>query len=365
MLNKVLKNNSLQTSIVLFVIVTLIISSCTNNETYRTLNPKYGGTLHINLNGSPDKIFPGQVLKNSEQIITTQVYNGLIKYDARNLEIIPSVAKKWKIEREGTIYTFFLKPNATFHNDACFPEGKGRNITAYDFKYAIEQICRSHIHNGHFLSKQVKNLIGFNTFLQAEQNNDTSEISGIVAYDDTTLVFRLESADEMFIHYLAGTNALVFPEEAFKKYGFDSTVGSGAFLLANTKTIKQSLILTYNENYFLKNKQNEQLPFIDSIRFSFLTSSQQELLLFKKGKLDLILSLSEKLVTSFLDEYIDMFQSNPPYYIMRQTLDYNKKIRYNVLRSNLQGIWINSQGFFDFSTLYFEEPKPQQIEIIN
>jgi len=363
--NKVFKNNKLQLGIVLFIITTMFITACSNNETYRSINPKYGGTLHINLNGSPSLIFPGQVLKNSEQIITTQVYNGLIKYNARNLEIIPSIAKKWKIEREGTIYTFFLNSNVTFHNDACFSEGKGRKITAYDFKYAIEQICRSHIHSGHSLSKQVNNIIGFNAFLQAEQNKDTSEISGIVAFDDTTLVFRLENSDEMFIHYLAGTNALVFPKEAFEKYGVESTVGSGAFLLKNTKSINQRLILTYNENYFLKNNQKEQLPFIDSIRFSFITSSQQELLLFKKGNLDLILNLSETLVSNFLDEYIDMFQSNPPYYIMRQNLDYNKNIKYNVLRSNLQGIWINSQGFFDFSTLYFEQPKPQQIEIIN
>ncbi len=350
-------------SLIISLIIIVLLSSCSQKTNYRDLNPKYGGTLRINLNGAPDNIFPGQVLKNSEQIITTQVYDGLIKYNTRNLEIIPSIAKKWLVEREGTIYTFFLNPNACFHADECFEEDKGRIITASDFKYSIEQICRFHIQSSHSVSKQLTNLKGFADFYEAEQNNDTSEIPGIIVYNDTTLVFKLNEPDKMFIHFLAGTNSLVFAKEAFDKYGFESTVGSGAFCLNNMKNKSMSLVLTANTNYYQRNRQNEQLPFLDSIRFSFITSTQKEIVLFKNNVLDLVLSLSEKSITPFLDENIDLFQKNPPSFVMKQTLDYEQNTRYNIMRAHIQGLNLNSQGFFDFSTLYFEEPKEQTIKI--
>lgn len=351
--------------LVISFIIVVGLNSCTQKKDDRYLNPKYGGTLRINLNGAPDNIFPGQILKNSEQIITTQVYDGLIKYNPRNLEIIPSIAKKWLIEREGTIYTFFLNSAARFHSDKCFNEAKGRIITAADFKYSIEQICRFHIQSSHSLSKQLANLKGFNDFLTAEQQNDTSDISGIVVYNDTTLVFQLNEPDKMFIHFLAGTNGLVFPKEAYEAYGFESTVGSGAFVLKSMKNKAMSVLLTANKNYYQKNTQHENLPFIDSIRFSFITSAQKELSLFKNNSLDLVLSVQEKSITPFLDENIDLFQKNPPVFVMKQTQDYEQNTLYNIMRSNINGLDLNSQGFFDFSTLYFAEPKVQGIKVTN
>ncbi len=352
-------------SLIISLIIIVGLSSCSQKANHRNLNPKYGGTLRINLNGAPDNVFPGQILKNSEQIITTQIYDGLIKYNTRNLEIIPSVAKKWLIEREGTIYTFFLNSNARFHSDKCFNEAKGRIITASDFKYSIEQICRVHIKSSHSISKQLTNLKGFDAFLEAEQKNDTAQISGITVYNDTTLVFQLNDPDNMFIHFLAGTNSLVFPKEAFEAYGFESTVGSGAFRLKNNKNKAISMLLTANTEYYQQNKQHEQLPFLDSIRFSFITSTQKELSLFKNNALDIVLSIQKKSVTTFLDENIDLFQKNPPFFVMKQTQDYEQNTRYNIMRSNIQGLDLNSQGFFDFSTLYFAEPKEQAIKISN
>lgn len=361
-----LKFNKNRTIILLYLFIgSLLFAGCNNTTDIRYQNPKYGKTLNLNVNGAPDNIFPGQVLKQSEQIITTQVYDGLIKYNTRNLEISPSIAKKWLVEREGSIYTFFLNPEAKFHDDNCFPKGIGRNITAYDFKYSIEQICRSHIRSNHAISKQISNIKGFDAFLDSEKRNDTSEINGIFVYDDTTLVFKLNKADEMFIHFLAGTNSLVFAKEAFEAYGLENQVGSGAYLLKHNNNKREAVTLTANLNYFQKNQQGEQLPFIDTIRFSFISSNKQELLLFKNNKLNLLLSMSERLVTPFLDENIGSFQSNPPYYIMRQTLDYYQNVKYNILRSNLKDLYLNSQGFFDFSIVYFEEPKAQEIQIIN
>lgn len=355
------KNNIL----VIFAVLSILIISVSCNPTIKknTKETKYGGTLRINLGDMPNHIFPGQILKNSEQIVASQVYDGLIKYNPKNLEIIPSIAKEWLVERDKTVYTFFLNKTAKFHDDPCFTDGKGRVITAHDFKYSIEQICRNHIQNNSSLSKQLKNIKGFEQFFEKENKGITSEIKGISVYNDTILVFSLNKSDKMFIHFLAGTNGFVFPKEAFEKYGIESNVGSGAFLIKDYKDHTKPILLTSNPNYFYKTKQNEKLPFLDTVKISFVTSARQELALFKNDKIDILLSIPKDVITPFLDEFIDLFQSNPPYYMLKQIVDYKANISYNVFRANVNNLEVNSQGFFDFSTVFFKEPEAKQIKL--
>ncbi len=146
----------------------------------------------------------------------------------------------------------------------------------------------------------------------------------------------------MFIHYLAGTNSLVFAKEAFLAYGINNTVGSGAYKLTMPKIKGQPVILTANNNYYVKNKQFEQLPFIDTIVVSFITSQR---------------------LAPFLDNNIARFQSNPPYFIMKQTVDANGNAVYNLLRSNVKGLDFNPLSYFCLSGVYFEELKPQAVVI--
>jgi peptide/nickel transport system substrate-binding protein len=102
---------------------------------------KYGGVLYLNSNEIPDLIFPGQVLKRSEQMIVSQAYIGLVKYNTRNLSIEPLLAENWTVSADGLNYQFELVNQAYFHDDPCFHKGKGRRIVASDVKYSIEQIC--------------------------------------------------------------------------------------------------------------------------------------------------------------------------------------------------------------------------------
>lgn len=348
-------------SILVFVAFTFIVGcqSASNNSK----GEKYGGTLKLNAVDIPSVIFPGQALKSSEQLVLNQVYVGLVKYHPRTLEIIPSLANRWLVESDGTLYTFYLNSQAYFHNDACFEKDKGRKITAHDVKYSIEQICRSHVNSGHMLSKQVLNIEGSNSLLDSVKLTDSIEISGIEVFNDTTLILNLTKPDEMLIHFLAGTNSMVFPKEAYEKYQTKSRVGSGAFVLQESSGASSTIELLANDNYFGQSRTNEQLPFLDTLSISFITSAPKELFLFEQGKIQLILGLSKNYVTNFLDENIDSFQSNPPYYLMKTTFDNKGVMRYSLLRSNIQGLEINSQGYFDFSEVYIKDIVEQTIQL--
>lgn len=340
----------------------LSLSACNmNNKDLE--DSKYGGTFSVNLGDIPAQIFPGNILKNSEQVIATQIYDGLVKYNPRNLQIVPAIAKDWTIEHNETIYTFFLNKEAKFHDDICFKNGEGRQITAHDFKYSIEQICKNHIDNGHSIAKQLKNIKGFENFETSYRNKEKTGIKGIYAYNDTILVFDLNKPDKMFIHFLAGTNGLVFSKEGFEKYGTQNAVGSGSFILKKQTDKTKPLILVKNKKYYKKNAQNEQLPFLDTLKISFIVSAQKEISLFKEGYINALFYVPEKRISPFLDEFIDLFQKNPPYYSLKQNIGYKDEVLFTVFRSNVNDLEVNAQRFFDFSTIYLQEPKAHEIEM--
>ncbi len=315
---------------------------------------KHGGTLRINISDIPHIIFPGQVEKRSEQILVNQVYAGLVKYNQRTLEIVPSLAKNYTISPDECTYTFVLNTRARFHNDRCFKQGKGRRIVAADVKYSIEQICRNKLVDEIGISRQVMNIEGADSFMPVAKNNDSVSISGIVALNDSVLNIRLKTPDKLFIYFLAGTNALVFAREAYNAYGVNGTVGSGAFCFHYPKGIGQAIELTYNPHYWGMSEQNEQLPYLDTVVVSFITSIQKELYMFGAGLVDMVFDLPTNYLAGFLESNIGGFQSDPPRFIMTNTMKANGEKRFNLMTSNINEMHVNSQGYFDFSNIYLK-----------
>lgn len=345
----------------LSVIITLLFTSCHTSNNRES--EKYGGTLRVNINDIPELVFPGEIEKRSEQIIVNQVYCGLVKYHTRTLEIIPSIAKIYNISGDGLTYTFLLDSRARFQDDACFPKGKGRHIVSSDIKYSIEQICRNKLKSDRPVPQQITNIAGSEDFMSMAKLNETASISGIEAENDSVLVIRLNEPDDLFIHFLASTNALIFPHEAYGAYGTNSTVGSGPFCMKYPQSQGLPIELTYNSGYWKQSKQKEQLPYIDSLIFSFVTSTQKELYLFSTGKINIVFDLPTAYLSTFLESNIEGFQSNPPLYIMTNTINPNNDKRFNLQTSDVNGLYINSQNYFDFAEVYLKEPKPHKIVV--
>ncbi|WP_262915055.1 ABC transporter substrate-binding protein [Niabella ginsengisoli] len=54
-----------------------------------------------------------------------QLFNTLVEIDD-SLNIKPSLATHWDISEDKRTYTFYLRKDVLFHDDACFPQNKGR-----------------------------------------------------------------------------------------------------------------------------------------------------------------------------------------------------------------------------------------------
>ena len=81
--------------------------------------PDYGGTYVEGVAGNPTSINP--LLQNNEldRDLVSLVYSSLTVVDEQG-EIIPELARRWEISEDGLSYTFYLRQDVRWHDDAPF-----------------------------------------------------------------------------------------------------------------------------------------------------------------------------------------------------------------------------------------------------
>ena len=71
--------------------------------------------------------------------VCNQLYNSLVQLD-NQLNVHPCIAKSWQISDDGLTYTFHLRNDVKFHDNACFESGKGRTVNAADVVFSFKRI---------------------------------------------------------------------------------------------------------------------------------------------------------------------------------------------------------------------------------
>ena len=104
---------------------------------------EYGGVFKMNETEDFKSLYPLNVTMALEQRIANQVYEGLVKLNQEDLSIMPGLAEKWDVNEDATSYTFHIRKGVMFHDNDCFEGGKGREVTAKDFKYCFDRIAVS------------------------------------------------------------------------------------------------------------------------------------------------------------------------------------------------------------------------------
>ncbi len=205
------------------------------------------------------------------------LYNGLVQLDT-SLRIVPAIAHSWEISGNGKVYSFHLRKDVFFHNNAGFstPDST-RRVTANDFVYSFHRLTDLKLSSpGAWVMKPV---------LHDEKGN----IKGIYSKNDTTLIIELENVYPPFLGLLTMPYCSVVPKEIVEKYGPDfrsNPCGTGPFQFSFWKE-GVKLILLKNANYFEFNGDN-RLPFLDALEISFLSDKQSSFIEFLKGRLDFL-----------------------------------------------------------------------------
>lgn len=292
-----------------FVIFAISISllSCKNETKQTNQSEKSGGTFTMAENVEIKTLYPHSITSVAEALITSQIHESLLRLDAKTLEVIPGLAAKWEVSEDGKLITFHLSKQARFQDDACYPEGKGPEITSNDIKYSLELLSTESVDNFQFNSILKDRLIGANEYF----NKKSASITGIKIIDDKTFSLALINPSHSFLKQLTNPSASIVSEIAIKAYGKDLKTGAGPFMYDKSSS-KENIVLVKNPNYYLKDEDGNSLPYLDSVILQILPSIEDGLALFEKEKIDLINTLPSLRVKDVVEKNIKEFVSNPP-----------------------------------------------------
>jgi len=217
-----------------------------------------------------------------------QMCEGLLAYTrAMNLE--PLLCTNYNISEDGLVYTFRVRKGVFFHDNECFPNGKGREVKSSDFKYCFERVCdpRTKTRGAWVFRDRIKGALEYINSIK-ENKFDVKEVTGIQTPDDTTLVITLTRPFAPFLSILTMPYGFVYPKEAVEHYkenfGYHP-VGTGPMKFVRWE-VDRELELAKNENYWRLNKAGKPLTYLDGIKVSFIKSSETAFLDFQQGKFD-------------------------------------------------------------------------------
>ena len=269
----------------------------------------YGGVFNANESEELSSLFPLSLTQAASHRVGAQVYEGLVRLDQRDLTVIPALAESWTVDATGTEYTFKLRTGVFFHDDDCFADGKGRELKAADVAYCFTRMCTNTPDNKMFWLLQ-DHVVGANAHYAGEQ---AEGVKGIRTLDDHTIRFTLTSPWPSFIQVLAHQGCWIYPMEQVEHYGAEALwhmVGTGAFHL-KTYASKEVLVLERNPNYWRKDTDGSQLPYLDAIRYTFEPDKLNELEAFEKGSLSVIYELPVDRTDVLHGEHPYIVQTSP------------------------------------------------------
>lgn len=271
--------------ILFFILFVFVLYSCSKKEESKNK------VFNFNLSQGIETLEP--VMSNSVNSIwgLSIMMEGLVQFDKES-KLLPCIAKSWTISEDALTYTFSLRDDVYFHDNECFrsTNGKGRKVTASDFKYCLERVNNPEVKSrGLWVFRdKIKGVKEFIDYKTSVASVEVKEISGIKALNDTTLVIELTKPFSPFLSILTMSYAYVYPKEAVEFYGENfgqHPVGTGPFKFIKWD-IDKELIYEKNPGYWDKDNSGNKLPYLDGIKITFTQSSETEFLDFQNGKYD-------------------------------------------------------------------------------
>ena len=283
-----------------------------------------GGRFKIILDDPVETLDPKNIIYRSDWKASFLIYEGLVGYSDSLNKIEPLLAKRWEIEDDGHLVRFHLRENVWFHDDPCFPDGKGRRVNADDVVFMLERLAHPVLPSYYYslFSNTVKGISEFHSGI-------VDMIEGIKVIDDLTVEFHLDKPFAAFLKLLATPAAYIIPREAVNHYGNDfyrHPVGTGPFRLVVWKPIEE-LVFVKNEKYWAKDSFGHALPYLDEISIRFRKEGVVSVVEFLKGN-NHVLRLDKKGLDNLfsdpgISEHVDVYESimdlGVRFYGIRQT----------------------------------------------
>ncbi|MGE1158135.1 ABC transporter substrate-binding protein [Pantoea agglomerans] len=196
-------------------------------------------TLVFCSEGSPENFNPQLYTSGtSVDASAVPVFNRLVDFTPGTTNLVPSLAERWEISPDGTVYTFRLRKNVKFQSNKAFKPSRDFNADDVIFSFMRQMDPKNPYHN-----------VSGGTYSNFESLELSTLIKSIDRVDDHTVRFTLSHPEAPFLADLAWYFASIHSAEyadAMLKAGTPEKVdmnpiGTGPFELVQYQ--KDSRIL--------------------------------------------------------------------------------------------------------------------------
>jgi oligopeptide transport system substrate-binding protein len=196
----------------------------------------------------PMTLDPAISQEASSHVYVVQIFSGLVALD-ENMEPAGDIAERWEVSQNGQVYTFYLRPDARFHD--------GSSITASDFKYSWERACRPET-GSPTAPTYLSDIVGVTEALAGEAQG----IDGVKVIDDHTLEVTIDAPKAYFLARLTYPIAFVVDRvnvESGEEW-WRQPNGSGPFTLKEWQE-DELVLLQRNDLYYREKARLDYVAF--------------------------------------------------------------------------------------------------------
>ena len=213
--------------------------------------------------------------------ICVVAYDALLKYKPDTKELIPWVAKEWKISDDGLTYTFKIEERIKFHD--------GSDLTAADVKFTFDRL------------KALDDGVAQN--LHA--------VGSVDVVDDYTVAINLSSPNAAFLFGLPlvfiinedGVKANEVDGDWGAAYLLQNDLGSGPYMLTSSIPEQQAVFEKFDD--YWKGWEGDH---IDGVTFLWIKESATQRLMVENGELDISMEPSA--------DDLPVWKDNPDYQVL-------------------------------------------------
>lgn len=228
--------------------------------------PKRGGVIRIAEREAPG-LDPHLSISFLTHSYVSLAYSQLVRFPngpeqkhPADFSIMPDLAEKWSVSKDGKVYTFSLRKGVRFHNK---PPVNGREVVADDVKFSLER----------FMAKS-----GFKDRFEPVQAIDV--------VDKHTVRITLKEPYAPFLNHLASPSFCAIlareAEDRFKDFNHpDAVIGTGPFVLKSYEKGVRA-VFERNPDYFMKG-----MPYLDGAVIEITPDAAARVSLLRAGKAEL------------------------------------------------------------------------------
>ena len=216
-------------------------------------------TLRLRLAQDPITLDPAQANDQHSIAVVSQVFDGLVEFDAADLSVKPALAERWELSADGTRYTFHLRPGARFHN--------GEPVTAEDvawsFRRVLDPATKSH-----------------RRWVLADLAPE-----GIRVMDERTIELTLAQPSPAFLTRLCLEAASIVPRDVYGAAGANvdlHPVGAGPFAFESWSSGERIVLRRFTE------PPGRDLGFVRRVEYRIIGSEATAFEEYRTGGLDVL-----------------------------------------------------------------------------